>query len=92
MTREFIRQNGSLITDHRSLARRNCMGALSAGAIVVAFSLLLLWHDPLVFWNDDYELSILPVFADIARSWSEGRWPLLSPYSWICNNLAGEFQ
>jgi len=53
---------------------------------------LLLWHDPLVFWNDDYQLSILPVFADISRSWSEGHLPLLSPYSWVCSNLAGEFQ
>jgi hypothetical protein len=67
-------------------------GAISAGLIVVVFCLLLLWHDPLAFWNDDYELSILPVFADVARSWSEGHWPILSPYSWVCGNLAGEFQ
>ncbi|PYJ73363.1 MAG: hypothetical protein DME72_06015 [Verrucomicrobia bacterium] len=65
---------------------------ISAGLIVVAFCLILLWHDPFVFWNDDYELSVLPVFADVARSWSEGHWPLLSPYSWVCGNLAGEFQ
>ena len=45
-----------------------------------------------MFWNDDYELSVLPVFADVARSWSEGRLPILSPYSWVCGNLAGEFQ
>jgi len=67
-------------------------GAITAGLIVVGFCLILLWHDPLVFWNDDYELSVLPVFADVARSWSEGHWPLLSPYSWVCGNLAGEFQ
>jgi hypothetical protein len=72
--------------------RLNFFGAISAGLIVVAFCFILLWHDPLVFWNDDYELSILPVFADVARSWSEGHWPLLSPYSWVCGNLAGEFQ
>jgi hypothetical protein len=60
--------------------------------IVAAFCFALLWHDPLVFWNDDYEISILPVFADVARSWNEGHFPLLSPYSWVCNNLAGEFQ
>jgi len=71
---------------------RNFFGTIGAGAIVVAFCLLLLRHDPLVFWNDDYELSVLPVFADVARSWSEGHWPLLSPYSWVCGNLAGEFQ
>ncbi len=53
---------------------------------------ILLWRDPLFFWNDDYEISILPVFADVARSWSEGHLPLLSPYSWVCSNLAGEFQ
>ena len=71
---------------------RNYLGAFSAGIIVVLFCLILLWHNPLVFWNDDYELSVLPVFADIARSWSEGSWPILSPYSWVCGNLAGEFQ
>jgi hypothetical protein len=72
--------------------RSDVLGAFVAGLIVVGFSLALLWHDPLVFWNDDYELSILPVFADVARSWSEGHLPLLSPYSWVCSNLAGEFQ
>src|SRR5438046_5435398 len=72
--------------------RSEMFGALLAGFIVAAFCLILLWHDPLLFWNDDYELSILPVFADVARSWSEGSLPLLSPYSWVCGNLAGEFQ
>src|SRR6202023_584806 len=72
--------------------RSDIFGSLSAGLLVAAFSLALLWHDPLLFWNDDYELSILPVFADVARSWNEGHGPLLSPYSWVCSNLAGEFQ
>ncbi|HEX3421536.1 MAG TPA: hypothetical protein VHT01_09910 [Candidatus Udaeobacter sp.] len=71
---------------------QNALGAFSAGLIVLLFSLILLWHNPLVFWNDDYELSVLPVFADMARGWSEGHWPILSPYSWVCGNLAGEFQ
>jgi hypothetical protein len=71
---------------------RDFAGALLAGAIVLACSFVLLWHDPLLFWNDDYELSILPIFADVARSWSEGHLPLVSPYSWTCSNLAGEFQ
>ena len=79
-------------TSHHSHWRRDCAGALSAGAIVVAFCLILFWHDPRLFWNDDYELSVLPVFADVARSWSEGHLPLLSPSSWVCGNLAGEFQ
>lgn len=72
--------------------RSQVLGATVSGLIVVTFCLLLLWHDPLIFWNDDYELSVLPVFADVARSWSDGHWPLLTPYSWVCNNLAGEFQ
>jgi hypothetical protein len=80
----------SPVTSHFS--RNDLLGAFGAGAIVVGFCLILLWHDPLVFWNDDYEISVLPVFADMARSWSEGHWPLLSPYSWVCGNLAGEFQ
>jgi hypothetical protein len=72
--------------------RKNFFGAIGAGLLIVMFCSLLLWHDPLVFWNDDYQLSILPVFTDVARSWSEGHLPLLSPYSWVCSNLAGEFQ
>src|SRR5215216_6583222 len=72
--------------------RAELLGAVSAGSLVVGFCLILLWHNPLAFWNDDYELSVLPVFADIARSWSEGHCPILSPYSWVCGNLAGEFQ
>src|SRR3954467_11842366 len=72
--------------------RSDVIGALLAGLLVVLFCLALLWHDPIVFWNDDYELSILPVFADVARSWSHGEWPLLSPSSWGCGNLAGEYQ
>src|SRR5689334_11442265 len=72
--------------------RSELFGALSAGLLVLFFCLILLWRNPLVFWNDDYELSVLPVFADMARSWSKGHWPILSPYSWVCGNLAGEFQ
>jgi hypothetical protein len=72
--------------------RSDLLGSAAAGLLVVLFCLILLWHDALLFWNDDYELSILPVFADMARSWSEGHWPILSPYSWVCGNLAGEFQ
>jgi hypothetical protein len=80
----------SPITSHFS--RDDFLGAITSGLIIVFFCLILLWHNPLVFWNDDYELSVLPVFADMARSWSEGHWPILSPYSWVCGNLAGEFQ
>ena len=76
----------------KRLERHNFLAALLAGAFVLVFCFILLWHEPLVFWNDDYELSILPVFADVARSWSHGEWPLLSPYSWVCGNLAGEYQ
>src|SRR3989442_7557538 len=79
------------MSESRSL-RSEILGAVFAGLVVTAFCLVLLRHDPLIFWNDDYQLSILPVFADVARSWSEVHLPLLSPYSWVCSNLAGEFQ
>ncbi len=79
-------------TTRADSALREILFASGAGALVVASCLVLLWHNPLFFWNDDYEISVLPVFADVARSWSEGHLPLLSPYSWVCGNLAGEFQ
>ena len=71
---------------------REILGAVLAGTSVVVFCLILLRYNPHAFWIDDYQISILPVFADVARSWSEGTLPLLSPYSWVCGNLAGEFQ
>jgi hypothetical protein len=87
------RRSGAIANSWRLIQTPyNLLGPLSAGLLVAGFCLILLWHDPIVFWNDDYELSVLPVFADMARSWSEGHWPMLSPYSWVCGNLAGEFQ
>src|SRR5437868_4937349 len=71
---------------------RNVVGGAIAALIAIAFSFLLLAHDPLIFWNDDYEISILPVCADMARAWRHAEFPLLSPFSWVCGNLAGEFQ
>jgi len=76
----------------RASRHADSLGAIAAGTLVIVFCGLLLSHNPLVFWNDDYQISILPVFADVARSWSAGHLPLLSPYSWVCSNLAGEFQ
>ena len=76
----------------RALRVRKFLARFQPDYSSLLFCLILLWHNPLVFWNDDYELSVLPVFADMARSWSEGHWPILSPYSWVCGNFAGEFQ
>jgi hypothetical protein len=91
VNREY--EQRSLITIHRSpFTRRDWFGVSAAAGLTIVFSLLLLGHDPLVFWNDDYEISVLPVFADMARAWDAGEFPLLSPYSWVCGNLAGEFQ
>ncbi len=76
----------------RLAPRRLFVGAAATAALVAVFCLYLLTRDPGLFFNDDYQISILPVFTDIARSWGEGHWPLLSPYSWACANLAGEYQ
>ncbi len=82
-----------LITaDQPARAGGSFLGALGTGTLATLFFLALLWRDPLLCWNDDYQISILPVLRDIARSWGEGHWPLLSPYCWACGNLAGEYQ
>src|SRR5262249_23509208 len=77
-------------------ARTNLLreGALTAcaGLLVVAFGVVLLWHDPWFFWRDDYQTYHLAGYCDIARSWSEGEVPLLSPYTWQGGALAGEYQ
>ena len=75
-----------------SSPRRVAAGAAAVAALIVVFCLGLSRKNPGTFFNDDYQISILPVLTDVARSWSEGHWPLLSPYSWACANLAGEYQ
>src|SRR2546429_570527 len=62
-------------------ARIEIVGATIAALTVIAFSILLLAHDSLIFWNDDYEISILPVFADMAGAWNHGGFPWL-PWAW----------
>src|SRR3954451_4112152 len=72
--------------------RADVLGAIVCAALVLLFCLIIIWRDPLVFWNDDYQISLLPVFADVVRSWGQGQWPILSPYPWRCGNLGGEYQ
>lgn len=64
----------------------------AAGLAVVAICLLFCWHDPRFFWNDDYQMTFLPVFEEVNRAWRAGEWPLLTQGSWVCGNLAGEYQ
>jgi len=66
--------------------------ACVAPAIVLSMCLLLLWKDPTFFWMCDYQLWYSPIFEEIARSWADGEWPILSASSWATGNLAGEYQ
>ena len=63
-----------------------------AGLAVVAICLVFAWHDPRFFWNDDYQMTFIPVFEEVNRAWRAGEWPLLTQGSWVCGNLAGEYQ
>lgn len=72
--------------------RREALGAAGAGLLATGFCGALLRRDPRLCWKDDFAISILPVFADAARAWWAGEWPLLSGGSWVCGNLAGEYQ
>jgi hypothetical protein len=74
-------------------SRRNeLLRTTVAGLAVVVICLLLLWSQPQFFWNDDYQMTFIPVFEDVNRAWRTGEWPLLTQSSWVCGNLAGEYQ
>lgn len=68
------------------------VSAALAGLAVVAICLVFAWHDPQFFWNDDCQMTFIPVFEEINRAWRAGEWPLLTQSSWVCGNLAGEYQ
>jgi len=63
-----------------------------AGLTVVAICLVFVWHDPRFFWNDDCQMTFIPVFEEVNQAWRAGEWPLLTQSSWVCGNLAGEYQ
>lgn len=44
------------------------------------------------FWQDDYQSYQLANYWEVGRSLSEGEFPLLTPFSWECAALAGEYQ
>lgn len=62
------------------------------GCLIAACSALLLLSNPHFFWNDDHQLAFLPAFEEISRAWRAREWPLLTESSWVCGNLAGEYQ
>src|SRR5450432_4165438 len=66
-------------------------GACRAGALVLLFCAIMLWMNPRFFWNDDCQIGTGAGLEDIARAWSHGEYPLLSPYSWVSGNIAGEY-
>ncbi|RUL88692.1 hypothetical protein [Tautonia sociabilis] len=71
--------------------RRGATGAVAA-LVVAASGLVLLGIDPDWFWHDDFQTYQLAVYRDVARAWSAGELPLLSPSSWQGGALAGEYQ
>lgn len=68
------------------------LGTIGAALAVIIFGLLLLAVDPNWFWQDDFQSFQLACFRDVARSWQQGEFPLLSPYSWQAGALAAEYQ
>jgi hypothetical protein len=64
----------------------------TAGSAVALFCVLLLWQEPGFFWTDDYQTYQLAGYCDIARAWTHGEVPLLSPSSWWGGALAAEYQ
>ena len=75
-----------------SRRRDDFLRTAAAGLAVVVICLLLLWSQPRFFWNDDYQMAFMPIFEDVNRAWRAGEWPLLTQSSWVCGNLAGEYQ
>ena len=71
-----------------SEARRTVAAALLVAAVLVAFFAI----DPGFFCKDDFQLQYLPGSREVMRAFAEGEFPLLSPDSWMCAALGGEFQ
>lgn len=71
---------------------REALWTFGAGLLVILFCLALVLHTNQWFWQDDFQSYQLANYFDVARAWQTGDVPLLSPYSWQCSALAGEYQ
>lgn len=74
------------------LVRHDIVFTAAIGLAVAVICLVFVWHDPQFFWNDDCQMTFIPVFEEVNRAWRAGEWPLLTQGSWVCGNLAGEYQ
>jgi hypothetical protein len=92
--RHGIRRHGIFRCMHTRLppSLHEILTGTLAGFVVVAICLVFAWHEPRFFWNDDYQMMFLPAFEEVNRAWRAGEWPLLTQSSWVCGNLAGEYQ
>jgi hypothetical protein len=68
--------------------RETLAAALLASAVLLVFYEI----DPGFFCKDDFQLQYLPGSREVTRAIAAGELPLLTPYSWICAALGGEFQ
>src|SRR5437868_5015541 len=73
-------------------ARRELARTAGVALLVAAFASAFLLTDRQFFWTDDFQTYQLAAYREVARAWSHGELPLLSPNSWYGGALAGEFQ
>jgi hypothetical protein len=76
--------------------RREIGWTLAAGLLVAAVAGAMLVFSPPGFrggsWGIDFVSTFMPVYADVDRAVRNYELPLLSPYSWVGGNLAGEYE
>jgi hypothetical protein len=65
---------------------------LAAALLVAAIALVFYAIDPGFFCKDDFQLQYLPGSREVTRALAAGELPLLTPYSWMCAALGGEYQ
>ena len=77
-------------------ARREAAWTLGAGLLIAMVAATMLIFPPPgfwgAFWGGDILDAQMPIYAEIDHALRHGEFPVLSLSSWVCGNLAGEYQ
>ena len=64
----------------------------AAAVVAVATAAIPLSHNPLFYFQDDFQIQFLPMFGEIARLLKSGQFPLMTDRLWYGGAILGEYQ
>lgn len=80
------------ITPDNPSRRSELAWVLAAVLVAIATVAIPLSHNPLFYFQDDFQIQFMPMFGEIARLLKSGQFPLMTDRVWYGGAILGEYQ